>query len=117
MTLLLKFGGFDNYEKRETVSWDKDYKDFPIYAKYDNKFWACVFYDNAPTPDADCTLHFSQHRETALPIDMYGNQFPVTDLGLMFNFGGTQLGKVCECGSEKFGGGRHSDYCPKYEKT
>lgn len=24
--------------------------------------------------------------------------------------------KVCECGSEKVGSTRHSDYCPKYTK-
>lgn len=25
--------------------------------------------------------------------------------------------KTCECGSEKAGSNKHSDYCPKYEKN
>lgn len=117
MKLCLRMSGFKDYDKEIIVTWDKLLLDFPKFAKYDDRYWGWIFHDQNKDGRADHDLLFSEHLKTAMPIDMYGNPFPVTDLALMFNLNSVSASAICECGSDKFGGGRHSDYCPKYEKT
>lgn len=116
MKLLLKFSGFGLYEKSELVTWYKPLDEFPKFCKYDNRFWGWVFYDKDHNGIADQVLTLSEHKESAVPIDIFGVPFPVTDLELMFNLKSSSALK-CECGTDTYGCGKHSDYCPKYEKT
>lgn len=112
MTLRLRFSGFNNFETSIVVEWKNLIKDFPSFCSYGGKYWGAQFYDNDDTGQAQKVLLLSEYTKEALPIDMYGNPFPVTDLTAMFGLG--QSEKECECGQKGVSGARHSDYCPRY---
>lgn len=113
MKLLLKFSGFGSFETELVVDWEKSVKEFPPFCKYGGKYWGAQFYDKDTSGKADQVLLLSEYKETALPVDMGGNPFPVTDLALMFGLA-AQADKPCWCGLDSYGGGgNHSSYCPK----
>jgi hypothetical protein len=116
MKLLLKMSGFNNYNKELIVDWDRVILDFPKFAKYDDKYWGWIFYDKDNTGVADHMLLFSEHKEEAMPTDLHGRPFPVSDFSLMFNLK-TVTGKDCECGQKGDIWAKHSGWCPKYEAT
>lgn len=114
MKLLLKFGGFDNYEKQFTVEWNDVLANFPKWAKYDSRFWGWIFQDADKHGDVDYVLWFGEHRQTAMPIDMFGNPFPISDIETMFNLNANVIAAKCECGTDSYGAGNHSRWCPKW---
>ena len=115
MKLLLKFNGFGEYEKFLVVDWGKSPSEFPVFSKWDNKYWGAQFYDKDVTGQADQVMYMSEYKATAIPTDMFGNKFPVTDIDLMFNVKNeNNLSAIpCECGSDSAGLARHSSWCPK----
>jgi len=112
MKLLLKFSGFYNFSTQLVVEWEKTVNEFPSFCKYGGKYWGAQFFDTDTTGLAEKALFLSEYKETALPIDMFGNPFPVTDLAAMFGLA-AQTDKECECGQKGITGAIHSYYCPR----
>lgn len=101
---------------QHTIEWDKDLSDFPNVVKYLDKYWEWVCWDDDPNGLVHKVLNFAPTRESALPIDMFGNLFPVPDLVQMFNLK-FESDEPCWCGA-KFTSfpDHHMSKCPKWRK-
>ncbi len=112
MKLLLKLSGFD-YDKELLVDWDLEVLDCPKFGFYDNRYWGWIFYDKDTSGVADYALLFSEHKKTALPVDMFGKPFPITDFHYFFKLT-PETTKECECGQKGVAWAIHSNWCPKW---
>lgn len=100
---------------KHTVTWDKEINEFPNVVQYDNKYWEWVCFEKDPSGFADQVLFFGQTREEALPVNLFGQLFPVPNLREMFNL--TENDEPCWCGA-KFSSfpNHHMIKCPKWIK-
>ena len=116
MKLRLRFGKFNGTEETLEVEWDgTNVKSFPIMSLYKNAYWQFVFIDDRAA-DVDYELLLSETKASALPVDMFGQPFPVTNLHEYFKLDAKPAGP-CECGA-KFTAFPtiHAFYCPQWSK-
>ncbi len=101
---------------RHVVDWDKDLSEFPNMAKYNGSYYQWVMWDDDESGLVHKKLLFSKMSEEALPVDLYGNLLPVSDLNWMFQLKDKSL-EPCSCGA-RFTSfpNHHMTICPKWSR-
>lgn len=114
MKLRIKLSRFLDEESLE-VEWNgTDPRQLPLVYLYNGVHYSFIMYDTLI--DGSCDIILAETKDAALPIDMFGNPFPVTDLATFFNLKKAPTG-VCECGAKKTSfPDNHMTFCPLWSK-
>lgn len=112
MKLAVSFG---LHAKPYIIEWDLALSDLPNIFLLDDKYWQCTFYDKDQNHGTDCWVIYGEMNKSAIPLNMNGNPFPVSDFRYMFQI--ETVTGPCECGA-KFTSfpNHHMIGCPKWSK-
>jgi hypothetical protein len=111
MKLRLKFGKFDGKDEEAVVDWVGIHvTDFPVVGSYKGNYYSYVMY--MPGRGVDYDIFLAETKQTALPVDMLGCPFPVSDLEQMFGLRAEARLNECECGQKGVLHAKRRDYCP-----
>lgn len=117
MRLKLKFGNFDGTDESIVVEWnEKNPRDFPVISTYKGKYWSFTFFTDGFL-DVDYELILGETKKSAIPVDQYGNSFPVANLEEMFDLKPKETAP-CTCGAKftDFPDSHMANVCERFKR-